>query len=457
MNKKRYSLIPDQRFFRSVIAAFLLSFCAMPVYANGGPPGLPDTFYGTVTINGNPAPNDTQISATVAEGEVLTTSQNPIATVNDNYGIDGLPLLVQGYGLSGAITFYVNGHEATPSRAVTFEAGGGPTQVALSVTIPEEEAEDGVGVAVAAPTYVETTLFGVAASFRISDEGEILATIEATSQDGMLTMTIPKGTIALDKYGNPLSSLTVDVDPSPPDPPEDAYIIGLAYDFGPAGATFDPPITLEYTYDPDDIPEGVAEEDLVIAYYDEDAGKWVELDCVVDTENNTITASVPHFTTFAIIAPAPAPPVVAPPPVAPAAFSVSNLTVMPLEVQPKEAVVITVSVANTGGTEGNYTVVLKINGVKEAEKTTTIAAGSSRDVSFTVTKEEAGSYSVTVDGLSRSFTVVAPAPPPEEIPEEVPEEVPVKPPINWPLIGGIIAAVIVVGLLIFFLARRRAY
>jgi len=39
----------------------------------------------------------------------------------------------------------------------------------------------------------------------------------------------------------------------------------------------------------------------------------------------------------------------------------------------------------------------------------------------------------------------APAPPPE-----------VAEPINWPLVGGIIARVIVVGLLIFFLVRRRA-
>ncbi len=134
--------------------------------------------------------------------------------------------------------------------------------------------------------------------------------------------------MALDKDGNPLSSLMAAIDPSPPDPPEDASIIGLAYDFGPDGATFDPPITFTWSYDPDDIPEDVAEGDLVIAYYDEDADEWVELEGVVDTVNNTITASVSHFTIFAIIAraapppplPAPAPPaVVAPAPPEPPA------------------------------------------------------------------------------------------------------------------------------------------
>jgi len=207
----------------------------------------------------------------------------------------------------------------------------------------------------------------------------------------------------------------------------------------------------------------VAEEDLLLAYYDEGTGEWVELDGVVDTANNTITASVPHFTTFAVIGTVPAPPeeeeVPIVPPVTPveeeeeeeevvilpepAAFSVSYLSVSPrLEVEPDEPVTIAVSVANTGGESGSYTVVLKIDGVKEAEETITIAAGDSQDVSFSVTREEAGNYTVDVDGLSGSFTVLLPVEPPG---------------VNWPLIGGIIGGVIVVGLGVFFWIRRRAY
>jgi len=270
-----------------------------------------------------------------------------------------------------------------------------------------------------------------------------LDTVSLTSSDGNLTITIPVGTCCLDIEEYCLASLTMNVDPSPPPPPEGAHIIGLAYDFEPDGATFSPPgIMLEFIYNPDDIPEGVAEGDLVLAYYDEDAGVWVELDCDVDTENNIITAYITGFTTFAIIAGALPP--------APAAFSLSNLTVQPAEVQPKEAVTVAVSVANTGGTEGSYTVVLKINGVKEAEQTVTVAAGGSQSVSFSTTREEVASYSVAVDGLSSSFTVVAPAPPAP----------PAEPPINWPLIGAIIAGVVLlVGLVIFLLvrSRRRAY
>ena len=426
-----------------IALALLVTLWATPAYAQ---PALPHAFYGSVTIDGSPAPAGTEVEA---RGSGVTTGITDNPTITTAVGIYGTSspfehrLIVQGNIEEGAtITFYVNGY----STGQTAEwHSGETTPLNLTMTIPAPLRRVGPP---APRYYVETTLFGVEEEFRISDEGEVLETIEATSADGMLTITIPEGTIALDKEGEPLSSLTVDVDPSPPDPPEDAYIIGLAYDFGPAGATFDPAITFTWSYDPADIPEGVAEEDLVLAYYDEDTGKWVELPCEVDRP--PLTASVRHFTTFAIIGAVPPPP-----PPAPAAFLVSELSIKPAEVQPKESVTITVSVANTGGMEGSYTVVLLIKGVKEAEKSVTVAAGESQLVSFIVAKEKAGSYSITVDGLSGSFMVVAPPPPPPPPPPIVPPEV--KPPINWPLIGGIIAAVVVVGLLIFFLVRRRAY
>ena len=387
-----------------IVSAFLLMLAGTPVYANGIPP-LPHAFYGNVAINGSPAPIGTTVEAR-GEGVLTGIEGNPITTTQSGkYGSTASPeldLIVQGDITSGAIiTFYVKGHLATTDPATVEWHSGETTEVNLSVTITEP----GPGPGPSGLT-IDTSLFDVEGEFPISDEGEILETIEATSEDGELTITIPEGTIALDENDDPLEIIEVVIDDNPPDPPEDASIIGLAYDFGPDGATFDPPITFEYTYDPDDLPEGVAEEDLVLAWYNEDTGEWEELTCTVDTENNTITASVSHFTTFAIIgttAPAPAP----------AAFTPSSLVISPTEVAPGEEVTISLSVANTGGVDGSYTVVLKIDEVKEAEETVTIAAGSSEDVSFSVTKEKAGSYSVSVDGLSGSFTVVPVVVPPE--------------------------------------------
>jgi len=512
-----------------IVLALLLTLCSTPVYANGIP-ALPHSFYGTVKINGSPAPTGTRVEAR-GEGVVTGIDGNPTTTtVRGIYGTSNPfepRLIVQGDIDDGeTITFYVNG---TSTGQTAEWHNGETTELDLSVGI----AAPPPAPPPTPPPTVETSLFGIEGSFPISDEGVIQEEIVATSEDENLTITIEAGTIALDAEGEPLSTLTVDVDPNPPEPPEGTYLIA-AYDFGPDGATFAPPITLTWSYDPETLPEDV---DLVIAYYDEVNEEWVWVPCEVDTENNIITASVAHFTTFAIIAvPAELPPVVVP---VPAAFAVSSLGVSPSEVAPAEVVTIAVSVANIGGKSGSYTVVLKINGVKEAEETVTVAAGSSQTVTFSVTKEEAGSYTVTVDGLSDSFTVVPVVVPPapaafsvsylsvsqlevepgetvtitvfvantggesgsytavlkidgvKEAEETVTiaagesqdvsfsvtkEEVGsytvtvdglsgsftvvalVKPPgINWAMIGGIIGGVVVVGLLIFFVLRRRAY
>jgi len=121
-------------------------------------------------------------------------------------------------------------------------------------------------------------------------------------------------------------------------------------------------------------------------------------------------------------------------------FLVGNLSVQPTQVQPEETATVTVSVANTHDTWGIYSLVLKINGVKEAETQANVGARSIEDVRFSVAKREPGRYRVFINGLSGSFTVVT---------------LPEVPPVKWPLIGGIIGAVIVVALVIFFVVRRR--
>ena len=82
---------------------------------------------------------------------------------------------------------------------------------------------------------VETDMFGDTGKIIVGKDGETVKAIEATSEDGMLTVTIPMGTVLLDEDGDPPSTLTVEVDETPPPSPEECAVIGLAYDFGPAG------------------------------------------------------------------------------------------------------------------------------------------------------------------------------------------------------------------------------
>lgn len=161
--------------------------------------------------------------------------------------------------------------------------------------------------------YTEADLFGTEGSLRIDYKGKVLKPVKATSKDGNLTISISQGTIALGKDGKRLDTFGVVVDKTPPEPPEDSNIIGLPYSFSPSGATFDPPMSLTWNYDPDTLPEDVDEENLVLAFYD--GTEWIKLECIVFPGSNTITTLVSHFTTFAIIGTitSPAPVFVAPP------------------------------------------------------------------------------------------------------------------------------------------------
>ena len=83
-----------------------------------------------------------------------------------------------------------------------------------------------------------------------------------------------------------------------------------------------------------------------------------------------------------------------------------------------------------------------------------VAGGGSEPVSFTTSRDAAGTYSVDVNGLTGSFTVKEAVP----VPAPAPAPVPTPPAeINWPIIWGVIAGVVVLGLLVFFLARRRVH
>ena len=140
----------------------------------------------------------------------------------------------------------------------------------------------------------------------IDEEGVVQDDVEQSAFAGTLLIDIPAGTTALTEGGEPLQEITIEeICFGFPAPPANAYVVGCAYDYGPDGATFNPPIEITISYDPGLIPGGVAEEDLVIAYYDASAGEWVVLPSTVDTVNHTVTAEVSGFTYFAVYAAAP--------------------------------------------------------------------------------------------------------------------------------------------------------
>ena len=141
----------------------------------------------------------------------------------------------------------------------------------------------------------------------INGQGIFTQPVTADSADNNVHAKINAGVVGLTKDGLPLSQITMAPLAASPAAPTGGNVIGLTYDLGPNGATFAPPITLTFNYDPTKLAAGVNASSLVLAYYDTVAAQWVNLtNIVVDTVNHTVSADSAHFTPFAVISRAPA-------------------------------------------------------------------------------------------------------------------------------------------------------
>jgi hypothetical protein len=260
---------------------------------------------------------------------------------------------------------------------------------------------------------------------------------EIVSEDNRLHLVFPVGTAVRDGDGQPLTGLEIAINgASLPSPPQ-AGIVGLPYELGPQGTTFDQPVTLNFSYDPGEIPAEVAEADLVLGYYDEDSAQWLVLPSEVDVAGHIVSAPVEHLSTFAVIAPLPTP--------LPASFTISSLSVSPTEAEIGETVNISVLVTNTGELEGRYALTLKLNRVVAEVKQVTMAGGS-QEVVFSTARDEAGTYSVTVNGLEGSFTVLEAPILPIALPKAV----------IWVIVGLAMAALVTSTIILPVFRTRRS-
>ena len=147
---------------------------------------------------------------------------------------------------------------------------------------------------------LEVNLLGEESEFLVDSSGAIKSKVELSSADGGIGLSIDEGTVLLDQDGEPLRFIEVTVESDPPVPPEDAHIVGKAYNLEPQGAAFSPQLWLTLSYDPEEMPEGARENDLYIAYHD--GAEWLKLPYKrVDNSGHSVTTQVYNFTTFAVL------------------------------------------------------------------------------------------------------------------------------------------------------------
>jgi len=179
----------------------------------------------------------------------------------------------------------------TPTPTSIPEGTGAPTTVPIPVVTPTP-----------APVHLTiSTSTPLDLSDVIGENGVTQNAVEITFSDIAAEIKIGQGATVLTAEGNPLQTMSVQPVAQPPAPLSDYRIIGLAYNFEPSGATFNPPATITLPYDPVLLPKNISQDDLAIAYYDAQSGNWVQLNCTVDTLSHHVTAQVSHFTMFAIL------------------------------------------------------------------------------------------------------------------------------------------------------------
>ena len=89
-----------------------------------------------------------------------------------------------------------------------------------------------------------------------------------------------------------------------------------------------------------------------------------------------------------------------------AAFETSNLLIEPASALAGDAILVSVDVTNTGNTEDTYEAVLLVNGTEDSRQAISLAAGTSRTVTFQLTRDIPGEYEIKAAGISGEFSIV---------------------------------------------------
>jgi len=138
-------------------------------------------------------------------------------------------------------------------------------------------------------------------------------------------------------------------------------------------------------------------------------------------------------------------------------FSISGLWISPEQAGIGQTVSISAIVRESVNVSGFYEATLKINGVIEGTKKISVPPAGSEQIVFNISKKEAGTYSVDLDGLKGEFIVTAgkttAGAPTSGAPASGSSgsSFPVV-----PVVIGAVAVLLLAGLLVFYLNKKRA-
>jgi hypothetical protein len=238
--------------------------------------------------------------ATVKVNGISVASGSPSGAITLNVGANTITIAVTAQdGITTdtyAITVTMASLTTTTTTTTTpVVSSTTTTTTAITTTAP-------ISTTSTTTTTTTTTSAGTTdLSSDVSANGTFTSNASASSANGDVTVNIPAGITGLTASGAPITQITITpITTNLPALPSGGAAVGSYFDIQPSGSTFSSPITITVSYDPSQIPAGTSP---YVAWYNPATGEWEQLTTVsIDTVNHTITASVNHFSTFAVLA-----------------------------------------------------------------------------------------------------------------------------------------------------------
>ena len=388
----------------------------------------------TLTV---PAPgilaNDTDAADTAITATKVTNPSNGTIVLR----ADGSMTYTPNTGYVGIDTFTYKTNDGTADSNIA--------TITITVTETPASAGGGAGNGQGGSAIIIRNQPGITnVSSLIDANGTFIQGVTALSDDDQTIVTIESGTNVTTIDGTPVTQISIIPRDDLPNPPKSVNIISQVYDFGPSGATFNPPATINLLYDPKDIPTDVSESNLVIGYYDNKTADWITLASTIDTNTHNVTAQTGHFSLFAVlggptanpsipttspsttiianipssspIVPANTPSTIAanmqPTPIlttpsVPAAVILSDLNIAPVEIFAGKSITISTVVTNPGKIADTYRVIVSIDNVEISAKDIYLDSGASETVSFNVVQNTAGRHILAINGTQQVLEVRA--------------------------------------------------
>ena len=232
----------------------------------------------------------TGISIQVGSGTTTTTSTTEITTTRTTYTRSRTTTTTR-TTTTGTTT------ENTTTVTTTTQDISPVTTTVTSTTSSDTETTQ------SSQTTTPTTTTSSPPASDFSDKtdgnGQLLQDVVVGSNDNNVSIILNKGNTGHAANGEPLTGINVNISNDIYTPvPGGFSLCGNVYDFDPDGATFDEPVTITFTYDPEAVTDN---SELAVWRYDSESHQWVSLGGVIDTVNHTVTVQVDHFSSYAIV------------------------------------------------------------------------------------------------------------------------------------------------------------